>query len=99
MNAEFAALIDSAMGAPYNNTQHFMGNHECIITGNRATVETYCLAIHESIDDWVVNGTRPRSALRYIDQFIRTADGWRIEDRKTVRDSATQCDTNPAKTP
>ncbi len=88
--AEVAALIDSAMGALYNNTQHFMGNHECIITGNRAAVETYCLAIHENIDDSAESGTRPTSALRYIDRFIRTADGWRIEHRKAVRDIALQ---------
>ncbi|MGA1147453.1 MAG: nuclear transport factor 2 family protein [Candidatus Nanopelagicales bacterium] len=88
--AEVAALIDSAMGALYNNTQHFMGNHECIITGNRAAVETYCLAIHENIDDSADSGTRPTSALRYIDRFIRTADGWRIEHRKAVRDIALQ---------
>ncbi len=87
---EVAALIDSAMGALYNNTQHFMGNHECIITGNRAAVETYCLAIHENIDDSAESGTRPTSALRYIDRFIRTADGWRIEHRKAVRDIALQ---------
>ena len=73
------------MGALYNNTQHFMGNHECIITGNRAAVETYCLAIHEYLEDSGESGTRPTSALRYIDRFIRTADGWRIEHRKAAR--------------
>lgn len=88
--AEVAALIDSAMGALYNNTQHFMGNHECIITGDRAAVETYCLAIHEHLDDSIDGGTRPTSALRYSDQFIRTADGWLIEHRRAVRDIALQ---------
>jgi hypothetical protein len=88
--AEVAALIDSAMSALYTNTQHFMGNHECIITGDRAAVETYCLAIHEYLDDSVDGGSRPTSALRYIDQFIRTADGWLIEHRRAVRDIAVQ---------
>ena len=88
--AEVAAMIDSAMGDLYNNTQHFMGNHECVIDGSRAEVETYCLAIHEYLDDSVDGGTRPTSALRYIDRFVRTSDGWRIEHRKAVRDIALQ---------
>ena len=88
--AQVAAMIDSAMGGLYNNTQHFMGNHECIIDGDRANVETYCLAIHEYLDDSVDDGTRPTSALRYIDRFVRTSDGWRIEHRKAVRDIALQ---------
>ena len=87
---EVAAMIDSAMSGLYSNTQHFMGNHECIIDGDRAAVETYCLAIHEYLDDAIDDGTRPTSALRYIDQFVRTSDGWRIGHRKAVRDIALQ---------
>jgi ketosteroid isomerase-like protein len=88
--AEVAEMIDSAMGTLYNHTQHFMGNHECTIDGDSASVETYCLAIHEYLDDAVDEGTRPTSALRYIDRFHRTADGWRIAHRKAVRDIALQ---------
>ena len=87
---EVAATIDSAMGALYDHTQHFMGNHECTLDGDHATVETYCLAIHEYLDDSVDGGTRPTSALRYIDRFVRTSAGWRIEHRKAVRDIALQ---------
>jgi ketosteroid isomerase-like protein len=67
-----------------------MGNHECTVTGDSATVETYCLAIHEYLDGTADGGTRPTSALRYIDRFSRTADGWRIAQRKAVRDIALQ---------
>ncbi|CAM8623430.1 NTF2_like domain containing protein [Acidimicrobiia bacterium] len=88
--ADVAAIIDSAMGELYNHTQHFMGNHECTVNGDSATVETYCLAIHEYLDDTVDGGTRPTSALRYIDRFDRTTDGWRIAHRKAVRDIALQ---------
>ena len=87
--AEVAAVIEDAMAALYGPTQHFMGNHECSIEGDVAQVETYCLAIHQYLDASADGGTRPASALRYIDRFARGADGrWRIAHRRVTRDIA-----------
>jgi hypothetical protein len=93
---DVAAMIDRAMAATYGPTQHFMGNHECAVDGDVATAETYCLAIHQNLDAAADGGMRPTSALRYIDRLVRTADGWRIEHRRAVRDIAL---TLPPRTP
>ena len=81
-------MIDRAMAATYGPTQHFMGNHECRVDGDTATAETYCLAVHQNLDPDADGGTRPASALRYIDRLVRTEAGWRIEHRRAVRDIA-----------
>jgi ketosteroid isomerase-like protein len=86
--AEVAAVIEEAMAGLYGPTQHFMGNHACALEGDEATVETYCLAVHEYLDPATDGGGRPTSALRYLDRFVRTADGWRIAHRRAVRDIA-----------
>jgi len=83
---EVAAVIEAAMAAVFSNTQHFMGNHTCSIDGDRASGETYCLAIHQYIDPSQDGDQRPVSALRYIDRFVRGEDGWRIEHRRATRD-------------
>ena len=83
---EVAAIIESTMAKMYSNTQHFMGNHTVAIDGDTATGETYCLAVHQYLDATLDDDQRPLSALRYIDRFVRTADGWRIEHRFVTRD-------------
>ena len=85
---DVAAMIESAMADQYGPTQHFMGNHECTVDGDRAQVETYCLAIHQYLDESKDGGTRPTSALRYLDVFLRTPVGWRISHRRAARDVA-----------
>ena len=86
--ADVAAMIEAAMADQYGPTQHFMGNHECKLDGDRAAVETYCIAIHQYLEETKEGGTRPTSALRYIDVFVRTPAGWRIEHRRATRDLA-----------
>ena len=78
--------IEAAMAEHYSNTQHFMGNHTVEIDGDTATGETYCLAMHQYIDDSRDADQRPVSALRYIDRYVRTPEGWRIEHRYVTRD-------------
>lgn len=83
---EVTAVIEAAMAAVFSNTQHFMGNHTVSIDGDSASGETYCLAIHQYIDPSQDQDQRPVSALRYLDRFVRTEDGWRIEHRTVTRD-------------
>jgi hypothetical protein len=80
-------VIESAMAEHYGATQHFMGNHTVTIDGNTARGTTYCLAIHQRLppDE---GAPRLASALRYIDRFVRTDAGWRIEHRTATRDIA-----------
>ena len=81
-----SALIESTMAVTFGGTQHFMGNHTVTIDGDTAKGETYCLAIHQYLDPSRDDDQRPVSALRYIDRFIRTKDGWLIEHRRVTRD-------------
>jgi ketosteroid isomerase-like protein len=64
--------------ARYNTTMHFMGNHLAEINADRATSETYCTAYHfydrDGAEQQYVMG------MRYLDQLVRTPDGWQIVD-------------------
>lgn len=77
--ATFTDLI-----AQYEATTYFNGQSEVDISGDTATGETYCLAHHLLRQD----GERVllTMAIRYLDRFQRTADGWRIAERKIVFD-------------
>lgn len=82
-------LIDRTMAERFGTTQHFMGNHECVLEGDTARVETYCVAMHAHLDPTTDDGAHLTSALRYVDRFARGADGrWRIAHRQAVRDLA-----------
>jgi hypothetical protein len=76
------------MAANYGATQHFMGNHEVTVDGDRAEGWTYCLAMHELLPGHPDGDSKPASALRYLDRYVRTPEGWRIEHRRVTRDLA-----------
>ncbi len=65
----------------YDTTLHVVANHYADIDGDTATGETYCLAHHvrdvegQGDMDFVM-------AIRYLDRFRRTDEGWRIERRE-----------------
>jgi uncharacterized protein (TIGR02246 family) len=64
----------------YDTTLHFVGNHYSTIDGDTATGETYCLAHH--IREVEGQGTMDYvMAIRYLDAYRRTDEGWRIERR------------------
>jgi ketosteroid isomerase-like protein len=69
----------------YDATTHFNGQHTVVIAGDNATAETYCLAHHLFADD---DGVRTLlvMSVRYLDVFVREADGWLITDRQIVID-------------
>ena len=67
----------------YDVTVHVVANHLVEIDGDAASGETYCLAHHvrtvgegaqAHLSDYMM-------AIRYLDTFARTAEGWRIAQR------------------
>ena len=65
-------------------TLHVVSNHYVEIDGDIATGESYCRASHiraveggapEERENYVMN-------IRYLDDFIRTTEGWRIAKRE-----------------
>ena len=70
----------------YASTMHFIGNHLIDLNGDSASSETYAVAYHQPIGDkepLLVVG------VRYLDDFTRTNDGWRI-CRRVVKTEWTQ---------
>ena len=65
----------------YEHTSHHITNHRATITGDTATALTYIYAFHRmraSEDTWHLWA-------RHVDQLVRTADGWRVRHRVSVR--------------
>lgn len=77
--ATFAELVRS-----YDATTYLNGQSRIDLAGDAATGESYCLAHHLLHED----GGRVVlvMAIRYLDRFERTADGWRIARRDLVFD-------------
>ncbi|MBJ7307244.1 MAG: nuclear transport factor 2 family protein [Acidimicrobiia bacterium] len=68
----------------YDVTLHVVSNHYVEIEGDVATGESYCRASHirpveggvpEARENYIMN-------IRYLDEFIRTIEGWRIAKRE-----------------
>ncbi|MXP23406.1 hypothetical protein GIY30_18875 [Gordonia sp. HNM0687] len=65
----------------FAGTQHMMGNHAIRVNGDEATSRFYALCAHWFHDadrsgaDWTV-------AICYDDKWRRTADGWRVYERR-----------------
>jgi hypothetical protein len=65
----------------YETTLHVIANQYIDVTGDSATGETYCLAHHIR----EVEGKGPMNyvmGIRYLDQYSRTAEGWKIAVRE-----------------
>ena len=83
--AEFAEWVPATL-AIFEATQHFLGNHDCLVTGDVATGETYCTAHH------IFPGSDPGGArdsvmgLRYLDRFERRDGVWKIARRVCAYD-------------
>ena len=68
----------------YEVTMHLVGNHYVVLDGDRAKGETYCRACHirpvegdatDERENYVMN-------IRYLDEFVRSPEGWRIAKRE-----------------
>ncbi len=82
--------IAEALG-PLDNSQHICSNHEVHIAGDTASHRCYLQAQHirdvgEGSPLFIVAG-------RYVDDLVRTPDGWRIKHRDLIR---MWTDGNPA---
>lgn len=81
---EFVAWLEQMLPL-LDGTMHLVGNHLSEIDGDVAVAETYGTAVH-----WGTPATEPAmnftSGFRYVDHFVRTADGWRIRERFAVRE-------------
>lgn len=68
----------------YEVTTHFNGQNRVVLGGDSATGESYTLAHHM----WTEDGVRKLmvASLRYIDEYARTADGWRFAARDLILD-------------
>jgi uncharacterized protein (TIGR02246 family) len=83
---EGRAAIVGALGrlARYEVTAHVLGHSDHAVDGDRATGESWCRAHHVYAD-----GATRRDrvmAIRYVDRYVRSGEGWRIEDRHLVVD-------------
>jgi hypothetical protein len=65
-------------------SMHFLGNHVATVSGDVARSETYALA---HLVDRPQGTPRLRTrGLRYVDELVRTGDGWRICRREHLCD-------------
>jgi 3-phenylpropionate/cinnamic acid dioxygenase small subunit len=64
----------------YAGTMHLMGNQLIAVDGDTATSETSCVAYHRLAD----GGADFVTGVRYLDDFVRDGDDWRIH-RRAVR--------------
>jgi len=64
----------------FGESHHMVANHRFVIDGDRATGRVMCFNPMEGPDE---GGTRPIMVfgLFYIDEYVRTAEGWRIKSR------------------
>jgi hypothetical protein len=68
----------------YDVTLHVVANHLVDLDGDAATGETYCLAHHVRTigEGEAAHLSDHLMAIRYLDDFVRTEEGWRIAQRR-----------------
>jgi uncharacterized protein (TIGR02246 family) len=72
------------LDAHYPRSMHFMGNHDVELEGDTARGTVYCLANHLRIQG--DSATNTVMAIRYVDRFVRTDEGWLIDHRELYFD-------------
>jgi hypothetical protein len=78
----FRKLISVLQGS-YVRWVHFLGNHWAEVEGDRAAGEAYLFACHLRA---IAGGEEEEVAvIRYKDFYVRTAEGWRFEERNACR--------------
>jgi len=63
-------------------TMHVLGNHLAEVHGDAATSETYAVCYHRR--PGVPDGAQFVVAMRYLDDLVRTPEGWRIRRRRAT---------------
>ena len=84
----FQGLMDR-----YAVTTYLNGQSTVTVDGDSATGETYCMAHHLYERDGVRNLLI--MAIRYLDAFVRTGDGWLIADRRLIIDWTDERPSSP----
>jgi ketosteroid isomerase-like protein len=77
---EQLAAIPNTMRGLYRRTAHMMTNHLVEIDGDEASGQVLCTAGHLSLDPRLEDSINV--IIRYVDRYVRQADGWRIADRQ-----------------
>jgi uncharacterized protein (TIGR02246 family) len=79
--SEGRAAITKAIGMArhYRQTTHTVGNHLATVDGDRASGETRVVAYHVLGDEGAQ--TLLIWHIRYVDDYVRGAEGWRIHER------------------
>jgi uncharacterized protein (TIGR02246 family) len=79
--SEGRPAITKAIGMAryYRQTTHTVGNHLAIVAGDRARGETRVVAYHVLGDEGAE--TLMIWHIRYLDEYVRGAEGWRIRER------------------
>ena len=67
--------------ARYLGTMNIVGTHRADVEGERAKADTYVVSHHFRTDDG--QAWDDQAGTYYVDQLVRTAQGWRI-DRRTA---------------
>ena len=90
--ADLAATFDHLV-QEYDATTYLNGQSTVSVDGDTASGESYCLAHHLTSEQ----GERVLivTAIRYLDQFRRTGEGWRITRRDLVFDWTDQRTSRP----
>jgi len=80
---EIIERVSSALG-PLDDSQHMVSNHQVTFdpSGDGATGRCSLQAQHIKAD--VEGGSLYTVGARYEDRYVRTADGWRIAERRIV---------------
>jgi hypothetical protein len=78
---EIKQVCSAALG-PLDDSQHIVATHQVEIDGDTATSRCYLHAQHIRRD--AEGGPHYIVAGRYEDDFVRTADGWRIKHRDLI---------------
>ena len=73
----------------FEATTHFTGNSVADIEGDRANVETYCIAHHLKRESH--GRTNLRMSVRYRDSFVRVGGAWRMSKRDLAIDWTELC--------
>jgi hypothetical protein len=67
------------LDAHYPRSMHFMGNHDVVLDGDRAQGTVYCRAHHLTRRGEDASSTV--MTIRYVDDYVRTGEGWLIAHR------------------
>ena len=76
---EIRVWLEKALSA-FSASQHLLGNRQIELDGDHGTGRTYFFNPN-TLTDAAGAATMLYVGGFYVDKFVRTADGWRIEDR------------------